>query len=111
MVTLSETAAEKLREILTSETATGEEATSKGLRIRVVPGGCSGWEYGMEFDEASAGDEVFESHGLKLLVDGQSHPLLDGSQIDFREELGQERFTINNPNATGGCGCGKSFQA
>ncbi len=105
MVTLSDTAAVKLREILVAE-----GAEEKGLRIRVVSGGCSGYQYDMVFDEAAEGDQVFSHDGVKLLVDGDSLPLLNGSEIDFREELGHEGFTIKNPNASGGCGCGKSFQ-
>ncbi len=105
MVTISDTAADKLRAILIEE-----KAEDKGLRIRVVPGGCSGYSYDMIFDEAAEGDQVFEAHGVKLLVDGESLPLLQGAEIDFKEEIGHEGFTINNPNSKGGCGCGKSFQ-
>ena len=105
MVMLSATAADKLKDILAAE-----GAQDKGLRIRVVPGGCSGYSYDMVFDEAAEGDQVFDHQGVKLLVDGESLPLLDGSEIDFKEELGHEGFTIKNPNASGGCGCGKSFQ-
>jgi iron-sulfur cluster assembly accessory protein len=106
MLTLSSTAADKLREILVAE-----GATDKGLRIRVVPGGCSGYSYDMIFDDAGAEDSVFEAHGVKLVVDGESLPLLSGSEIDYKEELGHAGFTITNPNSKGGCGCGKSFQA
>jgi iron-sulfur cluster assembly accessory protein len=105
MVNLSTTAAVKLRDILVAE-----GAQDKGLRIRVVPGGCSGYSYDMVFDDAAEGDQVFEHDGLKLLVDGESLPLLQGAEIDFKEELGHEGFTIKNPNASSGCGCGKSFQ-
>jgi len=105
MVTLSTTAADKLRAILVEE-----NATDKGLRIRVIPGGCSGYSYDMVFDDAADGDQVFEAHGLRLVVDPDSLPLLTGAEIDFKEELGHAGFTINNPNAKGGCGCGKSFQ-
>ena len=105
MVNLSTTAAVKLRDILVAE-----GAEDKGLRIRVVPGGCSGYSYDMVFDDAAEGDQVFEHDGLKLLVDGESLPLLQGAEIDFKEELGHEGFTIKNPNASSGCGCGKSFQ-
>ena len=105
MVMISATAAEKLKDILVSE-----GAQDKGLRIRVVPGGCSGYSYDMVFDDAAEGDQVFDQGGVKLLVDGESLPLLDGAEIDFKEELGHEGFTIKNPNASGGCGCGKSFQ-
>ena len=105
MVMISATAAEKLKDILVSE-----GAQDKGLRIRVVSGGCSGYSYDMVFDDAAEGDQVFDHGDVKLLVDGESLPLLDGAEIDFKEELGHEGFTIKNPNASGGCGCGKSFQ-
>jgi len=105
MVTLSTTAADKLRALLVEE-----NAAEKGLRIRVVPGGCSGYSYDMIFDDAVDGDQVFEAHGVRLVVDQESLPLLTGAEIDFKEELGHEGFTIKNPNASGGCGCGKSFQ-
>ena len=105
MVMLSATAAVKLKDILVAE-----GAQDKGLRIRVVPGGCSGYSYDMVFDEAAAGDQVFDHEGVKLLVDGESLLLLDGAEIDFEEKLGHEGFTIKNPNASSGCGCGKSFQ-
>ena len=105
MVTLSSTAADKLRAILIEE-----KAEDKGLRIRVIPGGCSGYSYDMIFDAAADGDQVFEANGVRLLVDGDSLPLLEGAEIDFKEEIGHEGFTINNPNSKGGCGCGKSFQ-
>jgi iron-sulfur cluster assembly accessory protein len=105
MVTLSDVAAEKLRAILVEE-----KAEEKGLRIRVVPGGCLGFSYDMIFDDKVDGDQVFEAGGVRLLVDGESLPLLEGATIDFKEEIGHEGFTINNPNAKSGCGCGKSFQ-
>ena len=106
MVMLSTTAAVKLTDLLVAE-----GAQDKGLRIRVVPGGCSGYSYDMVFDDAAEGDQVFEQDGVKLLVDGDRLPLLEGAEIDFKEELGHEGFTIKNPNASSGCGCGKSFQA
>ena len=105
MVTLSDVAAEKLRAILVEE-----KAEEKGLRIRVVPGGCSGFSYDMIFDDKAEGDQVFEAGGVRLLIDGESMLLLEGATIDFKEEIGHEGFTINNPNAKSGCGCGKSFQ-
>ena len=106
MVMLTSTAAVKLKDILVAE-----GAADKGLRIRVVPGGCSGYSYDMVFDDAAEGDNVFEHEGVKLLVDADSLPLLNGAEIDFEEQLGQEGFKIKNPNASSGCGCGKSFQS
>ena len=76
MVNLSDVAAEKLRAILVEE-----KAEEKGLRIRVVPGGCSGFSYDMIFDDKAEGDQVFEAGGVRLLVDGESLPLLEGATI------------------------------
>jgi iron-sulfur cluster assembly accessory protein len=106
MLTMTTTAAERLRGILEQENQPG-----KGLRIRVIPGGCSGYSYDMTFDEAKESDHTFDAHGLQLVVDAESLPLLEGAEIDFQESFGASGFTIKNPNASGGCGCGKSFQA
>ena len=103
-VTLTETAAGKLKDLLETD---GQE--EKGLRIRVVPGGCSGYSYDMVFDSPGDSDHTFESHGLKLLVDKESLDLLTGAEIDFQESFGQSGFTIKNPNASSSCGCGSSF--
>jgi len=105
MVTMTSSAADRLRGILEQEGQSG-----KALRIRVVPGGCSGYSYDMIFDDAQEGDSRFVAHGLQLVVDPESLPLLSGSEIDFQESFGASGFTIKNPNASGGCGCGKSFQ-
>jgi len=105
-VSLTVTAADKLRIMLE-----GEGEADKGLRIRVVPGGCSGYSYDMVFDNPGDTDHTFESRGLKLLVDTESIELLKGAEIDFQESFGKSGFTIKNPNASGGCGCGKSFDA
>jgi iron-sulfur cluster assembly protein len=105
-VTITASAAVKLKGILEAESQ-----ADKGLRIRVVPGGCSGYSYDMVFDVAGEKDKEFESHGLKLVVDEESMDLLKGAEIDFQESFGNSGFTIKNPNSTGGCGCGKSFQA
>lgn len=105
MVTMTTSAAERLRSILDQEQKSG-----KGLRIRVIPGGCSGYSYDMIFDDPQESDHTFEAHGMRLLVDAESLPLLSGAEIDFQESFGSSGFTIKNPNARGGCGCGKSFQ-
>ena len=105
MVTMTNHAADRLRAILEQEGQLG-----KALRIRVQPGGCSGYSYDMVFDDAQAGDQTFDANGLKVVVDAESLPLLSGAEIDFQEEFGAQGFTIKNPNAKGGCGCGKSFQ-
>jgi iron-sulfur cluster assembly protein len=105
MVTMTATAAERLRGIQEQEGYSG-----KPLRIRAVPGGCSGYQYDMVFDDEQTGDHRFESNGMALVVDADSLPLLNGSEIDFEESFGASGFKIKNPNASGGCGCGKSFQ-
>lgn len=105
-VTLTELAAGKLKTLLETDAQ-----PDSGLRVRVVAGGCNGYSYDMVFDSPSAEDLVFESHGLRILVDAKSIDLLRGSEIDFQESFGASGFLIKNPNATGGCGCGKSFQA
>jgi iron-sulfur cluster assembly protein len=81
-----------------------------GLRVAVKTSGCSGYAYALEFaDAAGAEDQVFESEGVKLLVDVQSLPLVDGTQLDWVREGLNEGFKFHNPNATANCGCGESF--
>src|SRR4029453_9744645 len=83
-----------------------------GLRVRVVPGGCSGFQYAMNIEEApQANDEVVESSGLRVFVDMFSAQYLESVQIDYVNSVMGSGFTFNNPNATGGCGCGSSFTA
>ncbi len=82
-----------------------------GLRVRVVGGGCSGFQYQLALDDsASDGDEVFELGGVKLFVDPKSYLYLEGTEIDFVEDIMGSGFRFNNPNSTGSCGCGESFQ-
>ncbi len=84
--------------------------TTAGLRLYVAGGGCSGFQYGLAFDEAKDNDHVIESRGVRLLVDEQSAQYLDGSEIDYVESVMGEGFMVNNPNATETCGCGHSFK-
>lgn len=82
-----------------------------GLRVRVVGGGCSGFQYQLALDDtASEDDEVFEQQGVKLFIDPRSFLYLDGTEIDYVEDIMGSGFRFNNPNATGSCGCGESFQ-
>jgi iron-sulfur cluster assembly protein/iron-sulfur cluster insertion protein len=81
----------------------------KSLRVLMETGGCSGFQYGMSFDALKADDQVFESEGVKILVDPTSLAYLDGSHIDFDDGLHGKGFEIKNPNAQSTCGCGKSF--
>ena len=83
-----------------------------GLRLGVRGGGCSGNSYFMEFCEAAAqGDEVFESHGVRLVVDQKSLMLLGGTEVDFVSGLMGSGFKFNNPNVRHSCACGESFSA
>jgi iron-sulfur cluster assembly protein len=82
------------------------------LRLSVKAGGCSGFSYGMGFDDAqSEQDKEMSFHGLKVVVDSESHKFLDGVEIDFKDSGMGGGFTINNPNAVASCGCGQSFKA
>ncbi|MCF3649635.1 iron-sulfur cluster assembly accessory protein [Opitutaceae bacterium LMO-CP1] len=87
------------------------ESASEGqlLRVLVETGGCSGFQYGMSFDEPKADDQTLESEGVSFVIDPASHAYLDGSNIDFDDGLQGKGFEIQNPNAQSTCGCGKSF--
>ena len=105
MVTLTEKAVEKVREILNTQ-----NPKPAGLRISVVGGGCSGFSYGFAFEEGVAEDDsLFEQDGVGVLVDPMSFAYLAGAEVDFEESLEGARFIIRNPNATTTCGCGTSF--
>jgi iron-sulfur cluster assembly protein len=81
-----------------------------GLRLGVRTSGCSGMAYVLEFaDELADGDEVFEEHGVKVVVDPKSLAYLDGTELDFTKEGLNEGFKFNNPNVKDACGCGESF--
>ena len=106
-ITFTDLGAQKVQEFLAGQ---GEEAAEAGLRVGVKGGGCSGFQYQLAFDAQKDGDVVFESHGLKLLVDGPSLPYVDGSQIDYVESLQGAGFQVINPNVVAACGCGSSFR-
>lgn len=99
-------AAEAVKQFMASENV-GPEA---GLRIRVIPGGCSGFQYDMVIDEApTAGDDVVELQGIRVFVDQMSKRYLNGVELDYVNSMMGSGFTFRNPNATGSCGCGSSF--
>ena len=105
-MTVSPTAAVKAAALL--EQNGNPEAA---IRVFVKSGGCSGYQYGMAVDDRQVeGDRVFESEGVRVVVDPRSWPLLMGSQVDFVENLMGGGFQVNNPNATSSCGCGHSFR-
>jgi len=102
---LTEIAAEKVREIREQENIEPHYA----LRVKVMGGGCNGFQYDLFFDEPAEGDNEFESHGVKLVSDPMSYMYLMGTSIDYVEGLQGAGFKFNNPTATGSCGCGSSF--
>ena len=109
MINVTETAAEKITELLTEEGKVGA-----GLRVFVQGGGCSGFQYGLMIDEGEGdpeADQVFEVHGVRLFVDPISLRYLKGAEVDFVDNNAGGGFTIKNPNAKSTCGCGSSFSA
>jgi len=82
------------------------------LRVRVVPGGCSGFSYEMGFDdEIEKSDEIIEAEGVRVAIDELSYPYIEGGVLDYNDGLNGTGFSISNPNSTGSCGCGQSFTA
>lgn len=107
MITLTPVAVGKVKEIMAQQ-----NPPPAGLRVAVVGGGCSGFQYHMAFDNASNGtDNVIELDGLKVFVDQMSGMYLEGVEIDYIETLEGAGFKFNNPNVKSTCGCGSSFQA
>jgi len=106
MITLTDTAAVKVKELLDAE-----GSTELALRVAVRPGGCSGFSYEMFFDGEIASDDHQTSYGdaVKVVVDPASAQLLEGATLDYKDGLDQSGFSITNPNATRTCGCGSSF--
>jgi iron-sulfur cluster assembly protein len=106
---VTEPAAVEIKKFMTSEEGLPETA---GLRVRVVPGGCSGFQYSLNIEEESRqGDFVLDEKGVRLFVDMFSAQYLNGVQIDYVTNVMGSGFTFTNPNATGSCGCGSSFTA
>lgn len=106
-ISFTDGAVRKLREILAKQ-----GNPNAAVRVRVVGGGCSGLSYqmGLEPPVASPGDLLFETNGVKVLLDESSRPHVEGSVVDWQgSALGSGGFKFNNPNATGACGCGESF--
>ncbi|EDM78084.1 HesB/YadR/YfhF [Plesiocystis pacifica SIR-1] len=98
-------AAEKVVEIRQAE----DIEDSYALRVKVIGGGCAGFQYDLFFDEQAEGDNVFESNNVKLVCDQMSFMYLMGTTIDYVEGLQGAGFKFENPNTTGSCGCGSSF--
>ncbi|MGY8525101.1 iron-sulfur cluster assembly protein IscA [Paracidovorax citrulli] len=105
MITLTEKAAKHVSRNL------DRRGKGIGLRLGVKTTGCSGLAYKLEYvDELQPEDEVFESHGIKVVVDPKSLPYIDGTELDFAREGLNEGFRFNNPNVRDECGCGESFR-
>jgi len=106
VVTITDKAAEKAAALLKDRGVEGG-----ALRVFVVGGGCSGYQYGMAIAQGTEeGDIVLEYAGVKVLVDQESAPLMQGAEIDYVDDIMKSGFTIFNPNAVKGCACGSSFQ-
>ena len=106
MVTLTDFAAENVTQFL----ATQEAGNNAGLRVGVRGGGCSGFQYALALDERKDEDQVFEDHGIRLIVDSASLQYVDGSVVDYTESLMGAGFEVKNPNVVAACGCGSSFR-
>lgn len=106
MITISDSAAEKIKELLAAQ-----EIPNLFLRLGVQPGGCSGFSYVMGFDdELHEEDRKLDINGLHVVVESESLRYLDGLQIDFKDTGMSGGFTFDNPNAVASCGCGSSFK-
>ena len=107
MISFTDKGAEKVREFLATQST---DIGTAGLRVGVRGGGCSGFQYALAFDNQRDGDEIFEDHGLKILVDRPSLPYVHGAVVDYVESLQGAGFKVDNPNVIAACGCGSSFR-
>ena len=109
-IKLSEAAAKEIRHIIKEQ---GLPEMETRLRVGVKGGGCSGFSYMLDLTEEQKGDadEEMEAHGVKILCDMKSYLYLNGTEIDFKDEVMARGFVFKNPNATSSCGCGSSFSA
>lgn len=108
-LTLTDKAADEVRKFISAEQVPAETA---GLRVSVLPGGCSGFKYSLNIEERALDDDMsFDVNGVRIFVDGFSAQYLSGVTIDYVSSMQGSGFTFTNPNATGGCGCGTSFTA
>jgi len=106
VVLLTDTAADKVRSFMDTQTAEGDV----GLRVGVRGGGCSGFQYALALDNKKEDDHVFDFEGIRLIVDPASLRYVDGSTVDYTESLMGAGFEVNNPNVVASCGCGSSFR-
>lgn len=106
MITITESAADQIKEMIKAE-----DDPNVFLRVGVQGGGCSGLSYGMGFEsDKNSDDTEYEIHGIPVIVDADSVKILNGTVIDYKQNMMGGGFTINNPNAIATCGCGSSFR-
>jgi len=103
-ISLSDAAVAKISALVPSD-----DAAERGLRIKVIGGGCSGLSYKMDLDQKRDGDRLFEREGAKVIVDRKSYLYLNGTELDYSEDLMNSGFNLRNPNVKRSCGCGASF--
>ena len=102
---ISDSAAHKIRELVLEE-----QNPDLKLRVYIIGGGCSGFQYGFAFEEETEeGDFIINNDGVEMMVDPMSYPYLMGSVVNYKEDLQGSRFVVENPNAKTTCGCGSSF--
>ena len=106
MVQLTDIAAEKVRDFITGQHAEGHV----GLRVGVRGGGCSGFQYALALDEQRDDDHIFDTGGIRVLVDPASLRYVDGSTVDYTESFMGSGFDVSNPHVVSSCGCGSSFR-
>jgi iron-sulfur cluster assembly accessory protein len=105
LLLITDTAAAKIKELMP------QDDTEHALRMRVVGGGCSGFQYQMAFEQTpNANDQVFVSNGVRVFIDAKSALYLAGTEVDYLNGLMESGFKITNPNAQTTCGCGQSFR-
>lgn len=108
MITVTETAASHLQDLLKAKDLSPSES---GLRLMVEKGGCAGLSYAMKLDQPAESDEIIRSRGVMFMIAADSQSYLKGCEIDYVDALSDSGFRIHNPNAVRSCGCGTSFEA
>ncbi len=103
-ITLTDNAVQKILALVASD-----QSEEKGLRVKVVGGGCSGLSYKMDLDQKRDGDRVFERDGARSIVDRKRYLYLNGTELDYADDLMHAGFNLRNPNVKRSCGCGASF--
>lgn len=103
-ITLTDNAVQKILALVAND-----QSEDKGLRVKVVGGGCSGLSYKMDLDQKRDGDRVFERDGARIIIDRKSYLYLNGTELDYADDLMHAGFNLRNPNVKRSCGCGASF--